>query len=115
MSLPHASPGQPIDVRPLGTRLEAAVSSALFKSEQLEVMRLVLPRGKSQPEHEVDGESTIQCLEGEVEVEIRQDVQSKRQLLQAGEMMYLEGGAPHALHARSDTSVLVTIVLKRSS
>lgn len=109
MSLPHASSGDVMDVRPLGARLERTVSNALFKTDGLEVMRLVLATGKSFPEHTVTGEVTIQCLEGEVEL----DAHQKRQVLHAGEMAYLAGGVPHALHALVEASLLITIVLKK--
>ena len=45
MAIPHALPGQPIDVLPLGERVASEPSVALFKSQQLEVIRLVLPAG----------------------------------------------------------------------
>jgi hypothetical protein len=64
MAIPHALPGQAIDVAPLGTRLSSEQTIALFKSADLEVIRLVLPAGKSLPPHKVAGEITIQCVEG---------------------------------------------------
>ena len=41
MAISHALPGQTIDVKPLGKTLPEARSIALFKSEQLELIRLV--------------------------------------------------------------------------
>lgn len=108
MALPHAASGQLIDVRPLGTKMTEAVSHALFKVEHLELIRLVLPRGKGMPEHAVAGAVTIQCLEGSIELHAHQKVQA----LQAGELVYLAGGEPHALHALEDASVLLTILLE---
>ena len=55
MAIPHARPGQAIDVRPLGARLAGETTTALFKSDQLEVIRLVLVAGKSLPTHQVSG------------------------------------------------------------
>ncbi len=107
MALLHARPGEVIDVRPLGARLAQATSTALFKSDTLEVMRLVLPRGKKLLNHRVPGAITIHCLEGVVELEAQQ----RSTTLQAGEMMYLQGGEPHALLAQQDASVLVTVAL----
>ncbi len=97
-----------IDVRPLGARLTQASSSALFKSDTLEVMRLVLPAGKKLLNHRVPGAITIQCLEGTVELQAHQ----RSSALQAGEMMYLQGGEPHQLLGLQDASLLVTVVLK---
>lgn len=108
MALPHATSGQLIDVRPLGTRITEAFSYALFKTEELELIRLVLPRGKGMPEHTVPGAITIQCLEGSIELSAYQTTQTVR----AGELVYLAGGEPHALHATEDASVLLTIQLR---
>lgn len=108
MALPHAKSGEVIDVRPLGTRIEAAVSNALFKTPQLELMRLVLPSGKTMPKHAVPGPITIQCLEGVIELQAHQTTQ----ILRAGELVYLAGGEPHTLLAQEDSSVLVTVILQ---
>ncbi len=107
MALPHAAPAEVVDVRPYGARIGGAQSVALFKSDQLEVMRLVLPAGGHMPSHQVQGEITLQCLEGAVDVTAGGDTQS----LPAGHLMYLTGGAPHALTATEAASVLVTVVL----
>ncbi len=109
MAISHASSGQLIDVRPLGKHLTGEVSTALFKSEQLEVIRLVLPVGKVFPPHQVAGEITIQCLEGKIDV----SVDGHSNVLEAGQMLYLSGGVKHAVQAIEDASALVTIVLCR--
>src|ERR1043166_8730001 len=62
MALPHAAPGEPLDVRALGETLVHHKTAALFKSQQLEVIRLVRPAGKVLPPHKVPGEITIQCI-----------------------------------------------------
>jgi quercetin dioxygenase-like cupin family protein len=108
MALPHAQSGQIIDISPLGSRLRSTVSTALFKAEDLEVMRLVLLAGKEIPPHKVAGELTIQCIEGVVEVSSEQ-----AQTLEAGRMMYLRGDEVHSLRAIEDASLLLTIFLER--
>ena len=107
MAIPHAAPGQAIDIRPLGPAIAGARTAALFKTDQIEVMRLVLPAGKSVPSHKVAGEITIQCLEGKIEI----SAGGRSQVLCAGELLYLSGGVPHSLLAVKDASALVTIVL----
>ena len=109
MALQHAQPGQVIDLSPYGSQLARAQSIALFKSEDLEVMRLVLMAGKTMPAHDVAGEITIQCLEGSVEV----TAGDATHVLRPGHLLYLNGRATHALLAREDSSVLVTVALKR--
>lgn len=109
MALRHGTPGQSLDVRPFGARLRTEQTSALFKSEDLEVFRLVLPAGRRLPPHQVPGEVTIQCVEGALDIEL----DGSTTALQAGEMLLLAGGARHGVHATADSSALVTIALRR--
>jgi quercetin dioxygenase-like cupin family protein len=108
MALSHAISGQPLDVRPFGERLVTEKTSALFKSSDLEVMRLVLVAGKSLPPHRVPGEITIHCLEGSLEIEL----DGRTVSLGAGELVFLAGGAMHGVKALTDASALVTIALR---
>lgn len=108
MALLHASPGSPVDVGPLGPQLATQRTAALFKSRDLEVIRLVLRAGQSLPAHDVPGEITIQCIEGSIEI----GHPGGGALLEAGQMLFLEGGVRHDLQARSDASALVTIALR---
>jgi quercetin dioxygenase-like cupin family protein len=122
MALEHLQAGQVANVQPYGAALAGASNTALFKSAELEVMRLVLPKGKTMPAHQVQGEITIQCIEGVVQIDASASASasapeasgSRRSsaTLQAGQLLYLPGGAPHALLALEDASVLVTIVVK---
>ncbi|MCG5073428.1 cupin domain-containing protein [Paraburkholderia tagetis] len=107
MAIAHATPGEVFDVRPLGGTLKDAKSTTLIRSAQLEVIRLVLPAGKQLPEHSVPGEITVQCVEGV----IRFFVSGEPLTMQAGEMLLLGAGEPHALEALDDASVIVTIHL----
>lgn len=72
-------------------------------------MRLVLLAGKTMPSHDVEGEITLQCLEGSVEV----STEGATHILDAGRLMYLPARAPHSLFALENASVLVTVALKR--
>lgn len=105
MAISHANSGEAVDIRALGAKLTTSQTIALFKSKNLEVMRLVLPKGKGMPMHHVQGDVTMQCIEGSIAVVV--DGQSKP--LEAGQLMYLSGGVPHSLTAVADASVLVTI------
>jgi quercetin dioxygenase-like cupin family protein len=109
MSIPHAQSGQAIQVAAFGPALGQQRTVALFKSTQLEVMRLVLLAGKSMPAHKLSGEITIQCIEGKLDIQ----VEGVSTLLQAGELMYLLCEVPHSVTALMDASALVTIVLHR--
>lgn len=114
MALEHLQAGQVANVRAYGAALAQASNTALFKSAELEVMRLVLPKGKAMPRHQVSGEITIQCIEGVVQIDTSSDANADAApvTLNAGELLYLPGRTPHALLALEDASVLVTIVVK---
>ena len=107
MAQPHLQSGQIAHLAPLGAQLSQHVSTALFKASQLEVVRLVLPRGQSLREHRVPGEITLQCLEGEV----RLQTDTGTELLRAGDLVHMDGNAPHGLQAVHDSSLLLTICL----
>jgi len=97
MALPHARPLDVIAVRPLGAALAEAVSTSLLKTDRLQLLHLVLPAHKDQPEHHVDDECTIHCLEGDVEVVMPGG--SRR--LGPGELVVLPAQQRHSLRARS--------------
>src|ERR1051325_2676899 len=99
MAIPHAAPGQIIELHPLGTKPHEAVTTTLVKTAPLEVIRLVVPAGKEIPPHKVSGEITVQCLEGRAAF----TALGRTQELGAGEILFLPGG--------EDPSVLVTILL----
>lgn len=110
MAIPHAQPGDVIDVRPLGAALAGARSHALFKSADLEVIRLVLLRGDQMPPHAVPGEITLQCIEGRIAF----TCEAGEIELSAGELVHSAGDEIHGLHAIEDSSLLLTIALKPS-
>lgn len=109
MAIPHALPAQAIDVRPLGPRLANEKTVALFKSDDLEVIRMVLPAGKAMPAYKVPGAVMLQCVEGQLEV----SVGSQQHALLAGQLLHLPGNVPHAVLAVEDSSALLTIVVRK--
>jgi quercetin dioxygenase-like cupin family protein len=111
MAIPHAQPGEVIDVRPLGHALAGARTTALIKSESLEVIRLVVPKGKEIPTHETRGEVTVHCLEGRVAF----TTGGVTHELGAGHLLYLQGEQPHSVLGIDDASLLVTITFPRDS
>ena len=110
MAIQHAVSVQPVSVLPSANAPGDRQTVALFKTQELEVMRLVLPKGKSMPAHKVAGDITVQCLEGS----IRFHSDGKDQLLAVGDMLYLAGGVVHSLTAMEDACALVHIVLRKA-
>ena len=108
MALPHARPLDVIAIGPLGPALADAPSTSLIKTDRLQLLHRVLPARRDQPEHHVDDECTIHCLEGDVEV--RMPGGTRR--LGPGQLVLLPAGQRHSLSARVDSAVLVTLLLR---
>jgi len=107
MAIHHAVPGELIDVRPLGNAWATAQTKTLLKTKEMEVIRLVLPKGKELATHAAPGEITVQCIEGRASFS-----NSGRSCeLLPGTMLYLGAGEPHSVLATEDCSLLVTILL----
>ena len=109
MAMPHASPGELIDVRPLGPALATMKTTTLLKTERVEVVRLVLVVGKEISEHKAPGEIIIQCIEGRIAF----TALGRTQELQAGQMLFLTAGEPHSVNCIEDASFLLTILLNQ--
>jgi quercetin dioxygenase-like cupin family protein len=107
MALQHAAPGDKIALRRSDDDIAQFTSVALAKTEHMELIRLLVPKEKPLPEHWVEGELTILCLEGEMVVEMR----DRSTVLGPNEMLYLKGGQPHAVRANQDAVGLLTILL----
>lgn len=107
MAIHHAAPGELIAVRPLGDDLKQEMTKTLYKSNHLELFRMVLLAGEAKPVHQVPGELTVQCIEGMVEFSFAGIDEAMRQ----GDLKCLVGGEPFAVKALEDSSLLFTLVL----
>jgi quercetin dioxygenase-like cupin family protein len=107
MALQHAVSGERIRLRREGDDIANFTSVALIKTDHVELIRLVVPVDKPLPEHRVEGEMTLLCLEGEIAF----DAHGRTTILQPNEMVYLAGGEPHAVRANKDAVALLTILL----
>jgi quercetin dioxygenase-like cupin family protein len=108
MALPHAKPLDVINVGPFGKELEGQVSTSLIKTGRIQLLHQVLAPHQDQPQHHVDDECTIHCLEGEVEVVMGLGVRK----LRPGNVIVLPPKEQHSLRARSRAAVLVTLLLR---
>lgn len=107
MALTHAQYGQLIDLKPLADGATDSPSTSLIKTEQLQLMHMVLHAGQTLPEHKVAGELSLQCLAGRV----RLRTPGHELPLAAGQLIVLRGGEPHALVAELDSCLLLTLLL----
>ena len=107
MALQHAVSGEKIALKRSDEDIAFFTSVALAKTEHMELIRLVVTKDKPMPEHKVEGEMSLVCLEGELEV----DAYGKTTVLKPSEMVYFSGGVPHAVRANEDSVALLTILL----
>jgi quercetin dioxygenase-like cupin family protein len=110
MATAHAAAGELMDIRPFGPALPQIASETLVRAEHLEVFRLVLLAGRFLPGHDHRRPVTIQCIEGQI------DLVTDNQTLpmHAGSLVYLAGGTPHELRAVEDSSLLITLLVRRA-
>jgi quercetin dioxygenase-like cupin family protein len=109
MALPHAQLLDVVSVRPLGEALRGTPSTSLLKTDRLQLLHMVLRDHQDVPLHHVDDECTLHCLEGSIEV----DMPGGTRRLNAGDIVVLPAHQPHALRARSDAALLVTLLLNK--
>ncbi len=108
MGISHANPGEVVDL-PLGEKLASTATAALVKTDELEIIRLVILAGKEIATHQARGEVVVQCLEGRVAV----TVGGKAQELAAGQLLWLKAGEPHAVKSIENASLLLTLLLPK--
>ena len=108
MALPHAQLLDIINVAPLGEQLHGQVSTSLIKTDRIQLLHMVLAAHQDQPQHHVDDECTIHCLEGLVDVIMGVGVRQ----LRPGNVIVLPAKEQHALKAREQSAVLVTLLLR---
>ncbi|MDB5964410.1 MAG: cupin protein [Polaromonas sp.] len=107
MAIEHAASGQVVDLLPAATLPVQAQSTAICKTRDLEVMRLVIPAGRSVPLHHVRGDLTVQCLQGAVTLAVGEEARR----LSAGQFLWLSGGVPYSIQGVQDAMLLVTVAM----
>jgi quercetin dioxygenase-like cupin family protein len=97
--------GDLVDVRPLGSGLDASQRTILLRAGRVEIARLLVPAGKEIPEHKAKGDIVVQCLEGRVAY----NVFGKTLTLDAGKLLFMPMGEPHSVRGIEGASLLLTI------
>ncbi len=101
-----ANPGDLADVESLQKALGSAHARTLLRTPDVEVVRLVVRSGQELPQHKSRGELIVHCLEGRVALAAL----GKTETLEAGKLVSLPAGEPHALKGIEDALLLLTIV-----
>jgi quercetin dioxygenase-like cupin family protein len=107
MSVVHARSGDLLELDPDPAAQGRAGAVAMVRDDRLEVMRWMLPAGRSVPEYLACGPATIHCVRPDVRLALRHG----EHRLGPGAMVYLAAGSRHALRAEADSVLLVTMVL----
>ncbi|MEI4264051.1 cupin domain-containing protein [Roseovarius sp. D0-M9] len=108
MALKHATPGEPVDLSPLGPQLVTARTHAIVRTSSFEAVRLVVLAGTEIPSHHLPGQITLQCIEGHAQIGLIGETIN----LRAGDWVYLESGVPHSVKGIQDASLLLTILFE---
>ena len=111
MAILHAEPGEIIDVRPLGEAVTTNKTTTLVKTDDMEIIRLVVTAGKEIPAHSAPGELVVQCLEGKIAF----DCLGQTHELEPGQMLYLAAKQPHSVKGIEDGSLLLTILFPKEA
>ena len=103
MAMPHCRSGEVARLAAIGD--PAAKTVALARTASFEASHLVVHAGQSIPAHQVAGSMTLYCIAGHVRFTGESPCE-----LQAGDWLFLEPGASHAVQAIADSSLLLTIL-----
>ncbi len=101
-----AAPGDIVELRPFEPSPKTNQQIVLVKSQDVEIIQLVLQAGSTIPTYEAEGEIILQCLAGRISLHLL----GKPHALKAGQLLYLSHNEPFSIQGLEDASVLVTII-----
>lgn len=107
MATHHAVPGEIVDFASWANDLPNEKTKVIIKTNEMELARLVIPKGTEFPDHKVSGPVVVQCMQGKIEF----TAMGRTQELHPGQLLYLMPGEPHSLKGVEDAVVLLTILL----
>jgi quercetin dioxygenase-like cupin family protein len=107
MATHHAAPGEIVDLASWADDLPNEKTKVIIKTNEMELARLVIPKGKEFPDHKVSGPVVIQCMQGKIEL----TAMGMTQELHPDQLLYVMPGEPHSLKAVEDAVVLLTILM----
>ena len=95
MATHHAKPGEIVDLQTWAADLPKEHTKAIVKTEEFELIRIVLPAGKGIPDHKVAGPITVLCVAGKISV----TTMGATQVLNYNQLLHLMPGETHSLKA----------------
>lgn len=106
MNQGHIQSGEVVNLETLKGEMDVDASYALVKTDDMEVIRMAVRKGKTIDEHSVDGEMSVQCLKGDILFMVDGNARE----LTAGDWLYLEKKQKFSYSVKEDTILLVTIL-----
>ena len=107
----HVESSEVINLETMKGDMNVDASYALVKSNDMEVIRMALPRGKEITEHSVEGEMSVLCLKGDIRFRVEGVVRN----LGEEDWMYLQKQQTFSYTVKEDTILLVTILFTNDS
>ncbi len=111
MNQGHIKSGEVVNLETLRDEMDVDTSYALVKTEDMEVIRMSVHKGKTTDENSIEGEMSVQCLKGDILFM----VDDKACKLTAGDWMYLQKRQNFSYSVKEDTILLVTILFSDKS
>lgn len=108
MATHRASPAEIVDLGTWAQDVPNEQTKAIVKTDEIELVRLVIPAGKEIPTHKVSGPIIVHCINGRIEF----TAIGKTQVLMPGQLLHLMPDEPHSVKAIEDSVVLLTIIFK---
>lgn len=102
----HIQSGDCINLKKLRDELDKDTTYALVKTNDMEVIRMALPHGKTVEQHSIDSEISVLCLKGEIMFSI----DGKGLKLTSNDWLYLDKQQTFSYSVKSDSILLVTYV-----
>lgn len=111
MNQGHISSGEVVNLETLKGDMQVDASYALVKTDDMEVIRMSLPKGKKVTEHSIEGEMSVQCLKGKTIFKVG----DKERELTEDDWLYLRKKQLYSYTVAEDTILLVTILFSNQS
>ncbi|MDD5412339.1 MAG: hypothetical protein PHF31_13170 [Methylobacter sp.] len=84
MATHHALPGEIVDLGTWAQDVPNEKTKVIAKTDEMELVRLVIPAGKELPSHKVLGPIVVHCITGEIEFVAMRTTQ----VLTPGQLLY---------------------------
>ena len=102
----HVVSSEVINLEALKGDMDVDASYALIKTDDMEVIRMALPKGKEINEHKVEGEISVLCLKGNIQFSVGGVIRN----LSEDDWMYLKKQQTFSYVVKENTILLVTIL-----